>query len=209
MGPSEMFGELSLFDPGPRTSSATTVTRVQAASMDRDALREWVSQHPALNEQLLRMLTVRLRRTYDHMLNLGLADVPGRVAQQLLLLADQFGVPERGALRVTHDLTQEEIAQLVGATRETVNKALSDFTQRGWIQIDWKSVLILDAERLHARTRTGTVPAAAVPTRSVFDAASRSGSADQSGLTQPRRAPHLLRPKRIGLFSPPLPSNVG
>jgi CRP/FNR family transcriptional regulator, cyclic AMP receptor protein len=54
-------------------------------------------------------------------------------------------------MRVTHDLTQEELAQLVGATRETVNKALSDFSSRGWIRVDGKSVLISDSERLARR----------------------------------------------------------
>jgi CRP/FNR family transcriptional regulator, cyclic AMP receptor protein len=93
MGPSDMFGELSIFDPGPRTSSATTITEVRAVSMDRDALR------------------------------------------------------------VTHDLTQEEIAQLVGASRETVNKALADFAHRGWIRLEGKSVLISDSERLARRAR--------------------------------------------------------
>jgi CRP-like cAMP-binding protein len=54
-------------------------------------------------------------------------------------------------MRVTHDLTQEELAQLVGATRETVNKALSDFRNRGWIRVDGKSVLISNSERLAHR----------------------------------------------------------
>jgi len=58
-----------------------------------------------------------------------------------------------GALRVTHDLTQEEIAQLVGASRETVNKALADFAHRGWIRLEGKSVLISDSERLARRAR--------------------------------------------------------
>ncbi len=61
--------------------------------------------------------------------------MPGRVAKQLLQLAQRFGTQEGGALRVTHDLTQEEIAQLVGASRETVNKALADFAHRGWIRL--------------------------------------------------------------------------
>ena len=56
-------------------------------------------------------------------------------------------------LRVTHDLTQEEIAQLVGASRETVNKALADFAHRGWIRLEGKSVLISDSERLARRAR--------------------------------------------------------
>ncbi|WP_298087561.1 Crp/Fnr family transcriptional regulator, partial [uncultured Corynebacterium sp.] len=56
-------------------------------------------------------------------------------------------------LRVTHDLTQEEIAQLVGASRETVNKALAEFAHRGWIRLEGKSVVITDAERLARRAR--------------------------------------------------------
>jgi len=73
------------------------------------------------------------------------------VAKQLLHLGQQFGTREGGAIRVTHDLTQEEIAQLVGASRETVNKALADFAHRGWIQLEGKSVLICDSERLAKR----------------------------------------------------------
>jgi CRP-like cAMP-binding protein len=68
-------------------------------------------------------------------------------------MAQKFGTTEREGMRVTHDLTQEEIAQLVGASRETVNKALSDFAHRGWIRWDGKSVLILDTERLARRAR--------------------------------------------------------
>ena len=68
-------------------------------------------------------------------------------------LAQRFGTQEGGALRVTHDLTQEEIAQLVGASRETVNKALADFAHRGWIRLEGKSVLISDSERLARRAR--------------------------------------------------------
>ncbi|GAB2665405.1 cAMP-activated global transcriptional regulator CRP [Gordonia jinhuaensis] len=153
MGPSDMFGELSIFDPGPRTSSATTVTEVRAVSMDRDALRKWIADRPEIAEQLLRVLARRLRRTNNNLADLIFTDVPGRVAKQLLQLAQRFGTQENGALRVTHDLTQEEIAQLVGASRETVNKALADFAQRGWIRLEGKSVLIADSERLARRAR--------------------------------------------------------
>ncbi len=59
-------------------------------------------------------------------------------------MAGRFGTRDGGVLRVTHDLTQEELAQLVGASRETVNKALADFASRGWLRLDGKSVIILD-----------------------------------------------------------------
>jgi CRP-like cAMP-binding protein len=153
MGPSDMFGELSIFDPGPRTSTATTITEVCAVSMDRDALRAWIADRPEIAERLLRVLARRLRRTNNNLTDLIFTDVPGRVAKQLLHLAQKFGAQEDGAMRVTHDMTQEEIAQLVGASRETVNKAMADFAHRGWIRLEGKSVVISDSERLARRAR--------------------------------------------------------
>jgi CRP/FNR family transcriptional regulator, cyclic AMP receptor protein len=152
-GPSDMFGELSIFDPGPRTSTATTVTEVSAVSMDRAALREWITKRPEIAEQLLRVIARRLRRTNNMLADLIFTDVPGRVAKALLQLAQDFGSQEAGMLRVTHDLTQEELAQLVGASRETVNKALADFAHRGWLRLEGKSVLILEPQRLVRRAR--------------------------------------------------------
>ena len=153
MGPSDMFGELSIFDPGPRTSSAVCVTEVTAATMDSQMLKQWITDHPEISQQLLRVLARRLRRTNASLADLIFTDVPGRVAKTLLQLANRFGTHEGGALRVNHDLTQEEIAQLVGASRETVNKALATFAHRGWIRLEGKSVLIVDTEHLARRAR--------------------------------------------------------
>ncbi len=116
-------------------------------------LHDWIRAHPEISEQLLRVLARRLRRTNNALADLIFTDVPGRVAKALLQLANRFGVQEGGALRVHHDLTQEEIAQLVGASRETVNKALAEFAHRGWIRLEGKSVLISDTERLAKRAR--------------------------------------------------------
>ena len=153
MGPSDMFGELSIFDPGPRTSSAVCVTEVKTATMDSEMLKQWITDHPEISQQLLRVLARRLRRTNASLADLIFTDVPGRVAKTLLQLANRFGTQEGGALRVNHDLTQEEIAQLVGASRETVNKALATFAQRGWIRLEGKSVVIVDTEHLARRAR--------------------------------------------------------
>lgn len=152
-GPSDMFGELSIFDPGPRTSTATTVTELRAVTMDRAALHEWIGKRPEIADQLLRVIARRLRRTNNMLADLIFTDVPGRVAKALLQLAQRFGSQEAGMLRVTHDLTQEEIAQLVGASRETVNKALADFAHRGWLRLEGKSVLIQEPDRLARRAR--------------------------------------------------------
>jgi CRP/FNR family transcriptional regulator len=104
---------------------------------------------------MLRALAQRLRRANDVTADLVFTDVPGRVAKNLLDLAERFGNQESDGLHVHHDLTQEELAQLVGASRETVNKALADFAARGWLQISARSVLILDQERLRKRARLG------------------------------------------------------
>jgi CRP-like cAMP-binding protein len=153
MGPSDLFGELSLFDPGPRTASAVAVTDAKVARMRQQSLRPWITNRPEIAEQLLRVLARRLRRTNDALADLIFTDVPGRVAKNLLQLAKRFGTREGSGLRLTHDLTQEEIAQLVGASRETVNKALADFTSRGWLRLEGKSVVLIDPERLSRRAR--------------------------------------------------------
>lgn len=153
LGPSDMFGELSIFDPGPRTSSAVCVTEVSVQSMNREALKRWIAERPEISDQLLRVLARRLRRTNNNLADLIFTDVPGRVAKALLQLAQRFGTQEGGNIRVTHDLTQEEIAQLVGASRETVNKALAEFAHRGWLRLEGKSVIISDTERLARRAR--------------------------------------------------------
>ena len=153
LGPSEMFGELSLFDPGPRTATATAVTDSALASLDHDDLRPLLFAQPAVAVQLLAALAQRLRRTNEAMADLVFSDVPGRVAKALLDLGERFGDAETDGVRVHHDLTQEELAQLVGASRETVNKALSEFANRGWLRLEGRTVLLLDRERLARRAR--------------------------------------------------------
>ena len=153
LGPGEVFGELSLFDPGPRTATATAVTDTVVVGLGHSDLRPWLTGRPEVAEALLQALAQRLRRTNEALADLVFSDVPGRVAKQLLELADKFGQPGPDGVLVHHDLTQEELAQLVGASRETVNKALADFTQRGWIEVDQRQVLLMDMERLARRAR--------------------------------------------------------
>jgi len=152
-GPGEMFGELSLFDPVPRTASATAVTDAELAGIGHDDVRAWLATRPEVAMHLLQALAQRLRRINEVKADLVFTDVPGRVAKALLDLAERFGVPNSEGIQVNHDLTQEELAQLVGASRETVNKALADFAARGWVQLAAKSVLVVDTDRLRKRAR--------------------------------------------------------
>ena len=151
LGPGEMFGELSLFDPGPRTATATAVTDARLLSLAHDKVIGWVSEHPKVSLQLLGRLAQRLRRSNEVLADLVFSDVPGRVAKAIMDLGERFGVKKADGLYVNHDLTQEELAQLVGASRETVNKALADFAGRGWVRLEPRSVVVLDIDRLSKR----------------------------------------------------------
>ena len=153
LGPGEMFGELSLFDPGPRSATVTAVTDATFSSLSHEDLLRWLDGRPAVARGLLAQLAGRLRRANDVVADLVFSDVPGRVAKALLDLADRFGRTADDGVHVHHDLTQEELAQLVGASRETVNKALADFASRGWLRLEPRSVVIMDVERMKRRAR--------------------------------------------------------
>jgi CRP-like cAMP-binding protein len=153
LGPGEMFGELSLFDPGPRTATATALTETTLLGLGHEALGPWLTGRPGVAQALLKALAQRLRRTNENLSDLVFSDVPGRVAKALVELNEKFGEKRPDGFYVEHDLTQEELAQLVGASRETVNKALADFAQREWIILEPKAVLILDEIKLIKRTR--------------------------------------------------------
>jgi CRP-like cAMP-binding protein len=122
-------------------------------SIDQNGFRSMILNYPGIAEQLLQMVARRVRRTDNDRVDLVCTDAPGRIAKRLMQLAQRFGTPEAGALRVAPDLTQAEMAELAGTSRETVNKSLSDFVDRGWIKIDSKGVLIHDPQRLARRAR--------------------------------------------------------
>jgi len=153
LGPGQMFGELSLFDPGPRSATVTAVTDTMFLSLSHEDLLRWLEGRPAVARGLLLQLASRLRKANDVAADLVFSDVPGRVAKALLDLADRFGRTADDGVHVHHDLTQEELAQLVGASRETVNKALADFASRGWLRLEPRSVVIMDIDRLRRRAR--------------------------------------------------------
>jgi CRP/FNR family transcriptional regulator, cyclic AMP receptor protein len=153
LGPGQMFGELSLFDPGPRSATVTAVTETTLLALSHDDLMRWLEGRPAVALGLLSQIAGRLRKANDVNADLVFSDVPGRVAKALLDLADRFGRTADDGVHVHHDLTQEELAQLVGASRETVNKALADFASRGWLRLEPRSVVIMDVERMKRRAR--------------------------------------------------------
>ena len=153
LGPGEIVGELTLFDPGPRSATATAGATTELLALEHNQLMGFIDSHPTLAKDMLRALAVRLRLTNTALADLVFSDVPGRVAKALLDLAERFGAPTEDGIHVPHDLTQEELAQLVGASRETINKSLAEFSSRGWIRLEGRAVTLIDVERLKRRAR--------------------------------------------------------
>ena len=153
LGPGQMFGELSLFDPGPRSATVTAVTDTSFASLSHDDLLRWLDGRPRSPAACSPSSPAGSARPTTSSPTWSSPTCPGRVAKALLDLADRFGRTADDGVHVHHDLTQEELAQLVGASRETVNKALADFASRGWLRLEPRSVVIMDVERLQRRAR--------------------------------------------------------
>ena len=152
LGPGDLLGELTLFDPAPRKATATAITDVSLAEFTASEMKEWLATEPEAAWHFLRLMARRLRRVNDALENLLFGDVPRRVTRTLLDMAARFGEPVPDGVRVHHDLTQEQLAQHVGASRESVNKALSELASRGIVRLEPRTVVILDIERLRLKS---------------------------------------------------------
>ena len=127
----EYFGELALIDSGPRSASVITQEKTVLSLISKADFDEFLRQHPAATVKIIRVLVKRLRALTDSVRSLALMDVYGRVARLLLKLSQ----PE-GDVRVIRDaLTQQDIADRVGASREMVSRILKDLREGGYIEI--------------------------------------------------------------------------
>ena len=155
-GAGEIAGEIPVFDPqgGPRTASAVSmVNSTTTLSLTSHVLFSWLDEHPRVEVNMLQALARRMRMNNERISDLVFMDVPARLSKTLIDLAKRFGEPGVQGLVVPHDLTQEELAQLVGTSRETVNKALMDFTNRGWIAREGRTIIIYQPGNLILRAR--------------------------------------------------------
>jgi CRP-like cAMP-binding protein len=143
--PSGLFGELGLFDDEPRSADARALVDVELLSVAYDDVRDVLNGRPELLWVIVRLLARRLRATDEALSDAVFLDVPARTAKRLLELAgdaDEFALP----------MTQEDLAGLVGASRERVNKALAMFVRLGWVEATGRSrYRILDRESLELR----------------------------------------------------------
>jgi CRP/FNR family transcriptional regulator, cyclic AMP receptor protein len=147
LGPGALFGELAFFDGEPRSSDARALTPVVLGEVAFDSVRTVIEENPNLLWDVALILTRRLRDTDEALADAMFLDVTGRTAKRLLQIAgrdDEFSLP----------VTQEELASMVGASRERVNKAIATFVRLGWLTVSARTrYRILDREGLEARTR--------------------------------------------------------
>jgi CRP/FNR family transcriptional regulator, cyclic AMP receptor protein len=148
LGIGEYFGELSLIDDRPRSAHVIAMEDSNLLVLRREDFRRRVESSPNVAWALLTELSRRLRRADDKIGGLVLLDVPGRIARLLLDLAE-----ESGSNAVEKSLTHQTIAQMIGASRETVSRAMKDFQDAGWITVERRRIAIADRSALEQRAQ--------------------------------------------------------
>jgi CRP/FNR family transcriptional regulator/CRP/FNR family cyclic AMP-dependent transcriptional regulator len=136
LGPGECFGELALLDGQPRSADACALEVVTAAAIQRADFIAACLQHPVIAVQTMQVLSQRLRQTDEMVQDLLFLDVHGRVAKKLLELSESHGVRTPDGIRIEMRLTQGDLAAMVGASRESVNKVMGYLTEKRYITTD-------------------------------------------------------------------------
>lgn len=153
LGPGDVFGELSLFDQAARSADATAIEDTELLSLDTQAVTDAIAAHPEIAVTLLQVLGRRLRQTNEALQDIAFFDVPGRVARRIADLAQAHGEQTDGGVLIDLPLSQESLAQMVGATRESVNKALASLRRRGLVTRVGRRYLVSNVDDLRARAR--------------------------------------------------------
>ncbi len=136
LGKGEYFGEFALLDGLPRSTDAVALEKVECYTLQRSDFHNAILKNPKIAILVMEALIKRLRNTDQMVEDLIFLDVYGRVAKKLLELADAHGVKVDDGVRIDVRLTQQELASMVGASRESVNKVLGYFTDKNFISTD-------------------------------------------------------------------------
>ena len=146
--PGAHFGELALIDDQPRSAHVIAMDDAQLLILRREDFRRRVEANPSVAWALLTELSRRLRRADQKIGGLVLLDVPGRIARLLLDLANEAGGPT-----IEKALTHQTIAQMIGASRETVSRAMKEFQDQGLITVERRRIAVGDREALEKRAQ--------------------------------------------------------
>jgi CRP/FNR family transcriptional regulator, cyclic AMP receptor protein len=148
LGVSEHFGELALIDDRPRSAHVIAMEDSHLLVLRREDFRRRVESSPAVAWSLLTELSRRLRRADEKIGGLVLLDVPGRIARLLLDLSE-----ESGTNTIEKALTHQTIAQMIGASRETVSRAMKDFQDANWVTVERRRITLADRAALEQRAQ--------------------------------------------------------
>ena len=155
LGPSDFFGDLALLDGEPRSADAIAVEECQLLLLRRQDFHSFIDAHPGAAKKLLAVLSRRLRRNAQLVQDAAFLDIPARLARMLAEMADQEGQADGSGVVIRSRLTQTDLAGLIGATRESVNKWLRSFERQGLLRSDRGRIVVLDVERLREHIEAG------------------------------------------------------
>jgi CRP/FNR family cyclic AMP-dependent transcriptional regulator len=153
IGPGEIFGEMSVLDGQARSADATANTSCELFVIDRREFLPFVRSQPALAMKFIELLCTRLRWTSDQVEQVILQNLPGRLASALIRLTEKHKLSPAGR---TISVTQQEISEMVGMTRESINKQLRVWAARKWVRLEHGAIVVLDAEPLQALVEAGS-----------------------------------------------------
>jgi CRP-like cAMP-binding protein len=152
-GPGEILGDLSAIDGHPRSATGTALERVDAQVIPADDFRNFLAETPGAGLALLRVVIARMRDSDRQRVELGARDTLARVAMRLLELATSVGEPTDDGIRIAMQLTQDDLADWVAASREGVARALASLRRRGLITTGRREITVVDLDGLRAATQ--------------------------------------------------------
>jgi CRP/FNR family cyclic AMP-dependent transcriptional regulator len=148
LGAGDFFGELALLDDSPRSATAEAIESTETLTLHRDEFRDYLDNNPAFARHVLNVLARRIRHLNNQISDIFFLDLPARLARTLLLLADQHGRPDEDGVIIELSLTQTDLAEMTGATRVSINKALGRFRRAKWVRVSGRRVTIIDRQAL-------------------------------------------------------------
>jgi CRP-like cAMP-binding protein len=151
MEPGDAFGEIALLDGSPRTATATAMARTELMIIARDAFFALLRTEPQLAEHLIQLLCKRVRWTAEQMEDSALLNVPAKIAKRLLSLASVHGRESPEGTRLV--ISQEELAQFLGLSRQVVNQHLQSWRAQGWIALGRGNVTIANPRAMQKVTQ--------------------------------------------------------
>ncbi len=149
-GPGDIFGELSMVDGGPREEMAEAMENALISELSRTEFEKIVQKEPMIGYRLTKTVAARRREVENKIEQLIFKDVNAKLAELLLRLATEYGIEDSRGTLVSLKITHQEMANLIGSTRETVSLTLSQFKRKGLIQTDGRKVILADREGLRA-----------------------------------------------------------